>query len=52
MDASTEPDAAEDHARPNRFDIDLGAIAAFIIVCILTLPQNAGTHPGQRQSSV
>jgi uncharacterized membrane-anchored protein len=27
-------------------------IGAFIIVCILTLPQSAGTHPGQRQSSV
>jgi uncharacterized membrane-anchored protein len=26
-------------------------IGAFIIVCILTLPQSAGTHPGQRQSS-
>lgn len=27
-------------------------LAAFIIVCILTLPQNAGTHPGERQHSV
>jgi uncharacterized membrane-anchored protein len=27
-------------------------IAAFIIVCILTLPQQAGTHPGVRQHSV
>jgi uncharacterized membrane-anchored protein len=26
-------------------------IGAFIIVCILTLPQSAGTHPGLRQSS-
>jgi uncharacterized membrane-anchored protein len=26
-------------------------IGAFIIACILTLPQRAGTHPGQQQSS-